>query len=281
MSDYLLIGEMARIHNITRQTLIFYDKIGLFKPDMIDSSNRRLYKVEQIPFLREICFLKSIGVSLEEVKKHLSTRNPQNAIVLLEQQYDQMEKEIAELIRKQNYIEQRIEVYQSAIENKRNQNAITIRYIKERQIICAPIEENLNRQTLHLTMMKARKKLSQQGLPISNGFGTILCRENVIAGRPFEGGFVYVNSPTKDVSGVEDVRILPAGEYACKEKYGMPYEIEYDYDLIHWIEKNGYQARGDIIDTCLLDTTFYEKDIYQDFCEIQIRVEKQETVKDS
>ena len=274
MSEYLLIGEMAKIHDVTRQTLIFYDKIGLFKPYMIDENNRRLYKVEQIPFLREICFLKSIGVSLEEIKKHLPTRNPQNAISLLELHYNQMDENIKELIKKENYIKQRIDIYKSAIINKQSQHSVSIRHLEERRIVCSAFEGNLNRQTMHLTMMKAREKLSKNGILISNGFGTLLCRKNVIAGKPFENGYVYVNLPTEDTEGIEDIQVLPAGEYACREKYGMPYEVEYDYDLLKWIENNDYTAIGDIVDTCLLDTTFYEEGIYQDFCEIQIRVKK-------
>ena len=272
MNEYLLIGEMAKIHDVTRQTLIFYDKIGLFKPCMIDNKSRRMYKVEQIPYLREICFLKSIGVSLEEIKKHLPARNPQNAISLLELHYNQMDESIRELIKKENYIKQRIDIYKSAIKNKQSQHSISIRHFEERRIACSAFQGSLNRQIMHLTMMNAREKLSRNGILISNGFGTLLCRENVIAGKPFEKGYVYVNLPTEDTGCVEDVQILPAGDYACSEKYGMPYEVEYDYDLLNWIEKNNYIAIGDIIDTCLLDATFYEKGVFQDFCEVQIQV---------
>ena len=32
MSTYISISEMAKLHGITRQTLIHYDNIDLFKP---------------------------------------------------------------------------------------------------------------------------------------------------------------------------------------------------------------------------------------------------------
>ena len=55
---YLTISEMSEIHNTTRQTLIYYDRIGLFKPIKVDENGYRYYSSNQIPFLREICFLK-------------------------------------------------------------------------------------------------------------------------------------------------------------------------------------------------------------------------------
>ena len=36
MKGYFTIGEIAKQQNISRQTLIFYDKIGLFHPSYID-----------------------------------------------------------------------------------------------------------------------------------------------------------------------------------------------------------------------------------------------------
>ncbi|WP_010294516.1 MerR family DNA-binding transcriptional regulator, partial [Clostridium senegalense] len=32
MKNKILIGEMAKLHNVSTQTLRYYDKIGLFKP---------------------------------------------------------------------------------------------------------------------------------------------------------------------------------------------------------------------------------------------------------
>ncbi len=36
MKDMFSIGELASYQNISKQTLIYYDKIGLFKPAYVD-----------------------------------------------------------------------------------------------------------------------------------------------------------------------------------------------------------------------------------------------------
>ena len=98
----LSISEMAQIHNITRQTLIYYDKIGLFKPDIIESNGYRYYSTTQIPLLREICFLRSIGMSLDDIRKNNTSGNSTTTIALLESQNDKLQKEIDQLRAQQN-----------------------------------------------------------------------------------------------------------------------------------------------------------------------------------
>lgn len=43
MSTYISISEMAKLHGITRQTLIHYDNIDLFKPAKVDTNGYRYY----------------------------------------------------------------------------------------------------------------------------------------------------------------------------------------------------------------------------------------------
>ena len=69
--DKITVSKMAEIHKISRQTLIFYDKINLFRPALVEENGYRYYSYTQIPYLREICFLKSVGVKLEDIKDHI------------------------------------------------------------------------------------------------------------------------------------------------------------------------------------------------------------------
>lgn len=91
------ISEMAKLHGLTRQTLIHYDTIGLFKPIEVDDKGYRYYSRRQIPFLREICFLKALGIGLKEIMAHLQGRDPQREKVLLERHKKVLMQEIAHL----------------------------------------------------------------------------------------------------------------------------------------------------------------------------------------
>ncbi|GLI58171.1 MerR family transcriptional regulator [Propionigenium maris DSM 9537] len=80
------ITEVAKIFDISRQTLIYYDKIGLFKPKYIDEENSYRYYVEEQFFqLRFIMVLKRAGFSLSEIKDYTKTRSPEESLEYLEE----------------------------------------------------------------------------------------------------------------------------------------------------------------------------------------------------
>ena len=79
MNNLLSIGELAGYQNISKQTLIFYDRIGLFKPAYVDPDNHyRYYTAQQIDYLDTILFMKEMGFSLAEIQEHMcwSSRLP-------------------------------------------------------------------------------------------------------------------------------------------------------------------------------------------------------------
>jgi DNA-binding transcriptional MerR regulator len=269
----LTITEMAQIHKISRQTLIHYDKIGLFQPKVVDSNGYRFYTVTQIPHLREICFLKALGLRLETIKGHIQNRSHDSAIELLQSHLELLNDEIRDLTERRRAIQDRIAVYQSADVYNDQAYMPTIEYFEERRVLFFPWEGPMCRETLHLTVMKGwRQLLSSNTLP-SSGFGAILFRDQLLKGDVLKGAGGYVNVPER-MKDVDGVRILPEGEYICVCKYSMPYEIEHLYTLVDWIKNNGYEIIGDIVDECLLDTTFYDSQRKTDFSQLQIPVKK-------
>lgn len=275
----LTISEMAKINGISRQTLIYYDKHGIFQPDYVNEKGYRLYSIQSIPYLREICFLKSIGIPLEDINKHIYKRNPDNVFEFLSHHRQRLEDQIKELHKKKERITNRLSVYEKALKYKNIVNKPTIQYFPERKVCFYPWEEiNMNRTVLHLTLMKVWRQLEKYGFCVENGWGAMLPVQNLLNGKILEGAGAYANLPANaEIPGhMENIITIPEGDYACMCKYGMPYEVKYVYQLVEWIERNNYQIAGDIFDECFLDTTFYEQHNEVDFCQIQILVKKKE-----
>ena len=55
--------------NVSRQTLIYYDKVGLFKPAVVNERDGRFYSPIQIPLIRLIRMLRDLGLELDEFRK--------------------------------------------------------------------------------------------------------------------------------------------------------------------------------------------------------------------
>lgn len=271
----LSVSEMAEIHNISRQTLIYYDKIGLFKPEKVDENGYRYYSPFQIPFLREICFLKSVGIKLEDIKKHIENRNLTTAISLLDYHQNFINKEIEKLLSIQASIQNRLTTYSSVNHYKEELYRPVIEEFPERKAAFFPIKNKITRQELHLALMRGWNILMKQGMIPSAGFGTIIMTDRLEQKDIFDGAGagIFISLSASDTD-IEHVITLPAGKYACMYKYGMPYNTKFLYRLLEWISEHRYKITGNIADICILDNTFYDQDNYMELCQLQIPVEK-------
>lgn len=87
MENYFSIGEVSRYQNISKQTLIFYDKIGLFRPAYVDPDNGyRYYSASQIDQLDTILIMKRIGFSLKEIREHMQHYNIDSSLAAFRRQ---------------------------------------------------------------------------------------------------------------------------------------------------------------------------------------------------
>lgn len=103
------ISEVAKIFNISRQTLIFYHKKNILVPFEIDEENGyRYYSKNQIWELMFILTLKRAGLSLEEIKSFSELRTPQENIDFLGKKVEELEKRIKELEKVKEKISRRV-----------------------------------------------------------------------------------------------------------------------------------------------------------------------------
>lgn len=276
VKDGISISEMARIHGLTRQTLIYYDNIGLFKPERVDSNGYRYYSWAQIPYLREICFLKHTGIPLKKIQEHFQNRTPEREVELLNRQRRVLECRIGDLQRLRGLLNIRIENYEKAIEAHTMERQIEpfLEDFEERRILFRQWDQPINRTNLHRTVMALWQEISERiRMPVCT-FGTLVRQQSVRTGDVLAGAGSIVFLPPWDRTFAE-ARVLPGGKYACMYKYGMPYEEEHVHRFLRWIDKNGLELAGDIVDACLLDTTFYQyMDTAKDFCMLQALVRK-------
>lgn len=275
MEQLIAISEMAKLHGISRQTLIHYDRIGLFKPYFTDTRGYRYYSRKQIPFLRKICFLKAMGINLKDITKYIYNNNIEDSLMLLKQRKQDIIEEIANLNTMRERLQQQINLFEETLDvNAMQMQAPFITYRGERQVIYQPYLQPINKENLHLTLMMLWRDIFARHLLPSAGFGSYFTEESIKSGAPLTGASSCIFVPVMPIeNGLS--KILPAGQYACLYKYGMPYETQYINQLLEWIHEQGYELCGDAIDTCLLDTTLYQKNQDVDFCLLEMPITPQ------
>ena len=78
-------GEFAKLCNVRKDTLFYYDEIGLLKPEIIQDNGYRYYSANQLYLFDVISMLKECGTPLKEIRKYITERNPEAFLELLEE----------------------------------------------------------------------------------------------------------------------------------------------------------------------------------------------------
>ncbi len=82
--DLLTITELARLRRVTTETLRYYDRIGLIKPNYVDpETNYRYYSIRQYERLGTIKELRELGLSISDIQDYFTDRNLNKSIGIL------------------------------------------------------------------------------------------------------------------------------------------------------------------------------------------------------
>lgn len=62
------VNKLAKLAGVSARTLRYYDEIGLLSPERISSNDYRVYGQKEVDLLQQILFYRELGVSLDEIK---------------------------------------------------------------------------------------------------------------------------------------------------------------------------------------------------------------------
>ena len=97
------VNQLAKQYNLSRSTLLYYDKIGLLKPSARSASNYRLYSKNDIQKMAKIVTYREAGLSLESIADLLAANNTQ-VTQILEQRLINLNNEISQLRQQQRLV---------------------------------------------------------------------------------------------------------------------------------------------------------------------------------
>lgn len=267
MKNLFAIGEMAKLHNTTIKTLRYYDKIGLLEPIHIDVNNGyRYYSTEQFEQLNTIQYLKKIGLTLKEIKKHLDHRDIESFLVLLEKQQKMTEVKIKELERVHLRFQNRIQEINFA----QKVTELEVPFIKEvekRKIVM--LQEKIRSEPELEVLLRQLENLSNMHSSIYiGGVGLTIDMDKVKKKEFNEYNSIFILIEEDIQSPL--VTSLPKGNYASIYFRGDHTDSFSHYKtLLEYIEENGFQISGDSIERTIIDH-YISKSKEHHLTEIQI-----------
>ncbi|MGE8203322.1 MerR family transcriptional regulator [Heyndrickxia sp. NPDC080065] len=86
------VQKLGRLAGISTRTLRYYDEIGILKPARINSSGYRIYGQEEVDKLQQILFYRELGVSLDSIKRIVTSPSFDGTKALREHREKLLEK---------------------------------------------------------------------------------------------------------------------------------------------------------------------------------------------
>ena len=265
----ITVGHIARLFGVTSKTIRYYDSIGLFTPSRIGEENHyRLYSSDQLPELRRILFLRSMGLGIEvilDLKRNGTMDDDDKIIGLLQERMNDVQAEIA----------------------SRQKQIIDIQRMVEYMTLTGGLSMEpkiVEKETFTVVGMAWNSKSSEGDIP--GMWQRFITREHEIGGKLHpavsygicepsdnEEDFTYVAGfETNGESVPQGMKksIIPAQRYAVFTHIGTIEKLSETYELIYskWLQLQGLElVKG--IDFERYDERFYgpqnensELDIY-------------------
>lgn len=253
MNGFFSIGEISKQQNISRQTLIFYDKIGLFCPSYVDPDNGyRYYSSSQLDYLDTILIMKKIGFSLDEIKAHMKNYTIDHSIVALRKQLTVITRQIEELQMIKSRVEHRCLQLEHSVSIRDNCDIVTLENVQRQYILLQKVAAPYSLEKVSLATKECFVRSFREQLPIFFQSGAIVPYRRIRQGRYTEASHAFL--PIEKSDNINGILELPAGQCVCTYHIGDYPSIGRAYErILNYCEENHMNIVSDSYEFAIND----------------------------
>ena len=268
MKDYYKIGEISKIYGIGRDSLMYYEELGILKP-FRDKNGYRMYKLSDIWRLNLIKELRSLNFPMKKIKEYLDDRNIESTKEILNKEIIFIDEKIEELLSYKQNIMKRLDTINDELRNLKLYE-IDLVYINKRKAL--ELNANITKaEEFDFLIQKLQKDYENRFTILgNNNIGSSFCLDKIKQGiyNEFKSVFCFL----EDEEEIYNI-IFNEGYYLTltyKGKYKN--NKHYINKMFKYIEEKGYKIISDPIEIYKIDIHETE-DINEFITEIQIPVD--------
>ena len=134
---YYTAGELADLFELPKQTLLYYDKMGVLSPEFISENNYRHYSLKQYLLLEIILNMRKLGIPISKIKEYLVERSIDSLQALLQAK----DRECEEIIAHNEKIRKNIHVVFQQLDKIRESrlDQITVTFRRSKRFLLSPV----------------------------------------------------------------------------------------------------------------------------------------------
>lgn len=229
MSQYMSIGKISKLKNVSIKSLRYYDQIGILKPAFVNTeTNYRYYTKDQLYLLDAITVCIKLGIPLKDLNNYVEN----DSINLQKLLYDGKilaEQKIMEIHNCLGTLQETLQNMGGSVTGMakipESKSGILLpdgfyhNVIDERRLLLVPLEEMDTPKYYGQHILKLFVTAQQHGVTASYPSGVLHEYKNGVYSRHM---FLTIAELSADSSlGASDsdsdaIRILPQGDYACR-----------------------------------------------------------------
>lgn len=270
INKLLNISDFARIAGVSRQTLIYYDRIGLFSPVAVGDNGYRMYSHNQVDNIGIITILQDLGVPLKKIKEILDNISVETTKKTLNYQLSAITQKIEKLSLLNDLVKIRLEQIEIGEKHigsspdffvKESNKNIPIRISKGLNLKQDAVDDEM--------ILDFFDDTEKSGLPLIFTFGYIK-KATDIAGGDFDTvSHLWFRLKNEKYANA----YIPAGKYLIGYVKGNYGNTNYIYkDLLAYAKENNLKLTGNAYEEYLIDE-LAEKNPDNFVLEIGIQVE--------
>ncbi|OLS40096.1 MerR family transcriptional regulator [Bacillus sp. MRMR6] len=190
---YLTTGEFAKLCKVNKQTLFYYDQIGLLSPVWKNEKGYRYYSIHQIELFFVIDLLKELDMSLSDIQAYMQNKSPEGFLSLMYQKKNEIVKKRQEIEAKERIIEAKIALMEEASYLRFDQ--VTVETLPAATFYLSRNIENIMNEEFFGAVSDFIDELNVSHLDTGYPIGAMTKREQVVKGEYANYSYLYIKQP--------------------------------------------------------------------------------------
>jgi len=237
---FFSVKDFAKMSRIPKDTLLYYDRIGLLPPEERGDNKYRYYSILLLATVNMIRTLQRLGMSLEEIKDLKDRRTPQLAREVLPRQIAKIDEKINGWIRSRKLLLTLIKVINDA--SNVDETSITIQFLPAEAIVLGGVNDYSRGRDAYDALLSFYNEIGEKYPEMDTNYPVWA----VFSGDRIKRGD-WVNPDRYYFHNPDGYDRKPAALYAIgytRGGYGQCDEVY--YRMLDYIKRNGFEICGDV-----------------------------------
>jgi DNA-binding transcriptional MerR regulator len=154
------IAEFAEFSRTTRDTLLYYDKIGLLSPELRGENNYRYYSSGQLGIVNMIRTGQALGMKLSDIKNLRDNLNPRKIEEFHNRQIRLIDEKIDEWVRARKLLFTITNIIESTFDI--DEDEISIQFLPAEAIVLGDLNDYSQGQTAYDALLVFYRDISEK-----------------------------------------------------------------------------------------------------------------------